>query len=162
MAAASRLTESADFGALDAQLLATARRLVGPRDAEDLVQDTWAAAQRSIRDPVRGSMAAWMMTILRSRAVDEHRRRQRRGAALALLVGQVTPATGDPADEVAGAELWRQCLAQVTPREREALRLVYGEGLTHAEAAAKLGVCPHVVATRTAAARKRLKKCLFA
>lgn len=146
------------IGALHADLLSVATRLVGPADAEDLVQDTWVAAQRSIEgwSPEGGAFGAWMLVILRRQAVNLHRRTRRRPS---VVDAQSSP---DPADEVVGADRWRECLALLTPRERAAVELVYQEGLSHAEAAAKLGISPHAVATRSSRAVLRLKKCLAA
>src|SRR5690242_16429101 len=53
-----------------------ARRLVGVQDAADLVQDVflqlWRQASRY--DPGRGTVAAWLTVLLRSRSVDHLRR----------------------------------------------------------------------------------------
>ena len=62
------------FGPL---LLANARRIVGPNDAEDVVQtvtiEAWRNRQRY--DPSR-PLEAWLLTILRRRAIDQLRKRK--------------------------------------------------------------------------------------
>lgn len=149
---------SVDVGALNAELLRYARRLVGPSDAEDLVQSTWLAAERSIThwSPEKGTLAAWMTTILRRQAVDAYRR-----SARVLPFGHPHEAP-DPADEVVAWDRWRECLGYLSSGERAAVELVYGDGLPLADAALKLGLCPHAVASRLSRARQRLRACLAA
>jgi DNA-directed RNA polymerase specialized sigma24 family protein len=57
---------------LNSELLRYASVLVPPGEAEDLVQETWLSAQRSIKnfDPSQGSFAGWVTTILQRRAKD--------------------------------------------------------------------------------------------
>src|SRR5262245_26113538 len=65
------------------QALGLAFRMVGNLDdAEDVVQDAFLAAWRTLDtyDADRGCTRAWMLTLVRSRALDLLRKRQRRHA----------------------------------------------------------------------------------
>jgi len=58
---------------------ATAMRVVGNRDeAEDVVHDAFVAVWRKIDrfDAERGSLRAWLMTVVRNRAIDKVRARR--------------------------------------------------------------------------------------
>jgi RNA polymerase sigma-70 factor, ECF subfamily len=62
-----------------AHALAVAQRVVGAREeAEDVVHDAFVAVWRKIDrfDPTRGSLRAWLMTIVRNRGVDRLRARR--------------------------------------------------------------------------------------
>ncbi len=59
--------------------IATALRVVGNRDeAEDVVHDAFVAVWRKIDrfDADRGSLRAWLMTVVRNRAIDRVRARR--------------------------------------------------------------------------------------
>src|SRR5262245_17230513 len=65
------------------QALGLAFRMLGNRDdAEDVVQEAFLTVWRTLDtyDADRGSTRAWILTIVRSRAIDQLRRRQRRFA----------------------------------------------------------------------------------
>src|SRR5688500_7172606 len=62
-----------------AAALATALRVVGSREeAEDVVHDAFVAVWRKIDrfDAERGSLRAWLMTVVRNRAIDRVRARR--------------------------------------------------------------------------------------
>ena len=58
-------------------LRSLARRLVHPDEADDLTQDTFAAALTSER-PQRSPLRPWLATVARNLAANRHRSRQRR------------------------------------------------------------------------------------
>jgi RNA polymerase sigma-70 factor (ECF subfamily) len=147
-------------------LLAYVTRLVGPSEAEDVVQRTFLDAWRFA--PAYDSeqrFSGWLYTIARSRALDALRAR-RRSLTLALdeaqdLAGELAGEDGrltaeriDDADELRGA------LAQLPAHERTVLELTYFEQLTQREAAERLGVPVGTVKARGSRGTQRLRRLL--
>jgi RNA polymerase sigma-70 factor, ECF subfamily len=158
-------------------------RLLGDRgQAEDVLQETilalWNRAETY--DPSLASLAAWLLTIARNRAVDRLRARARRPASTPLSValgpeaddtaldrlvsrGELVatgPVRPDPAAVAEAAWLAgavREALATIPEPEREALELAYYHDLSQSEIAARLGWPLGTVKTRTRRALARLR-----
>jgi RNA polymerase sigma-70 factor, ECF subfamily len=130
-----------------AQAFAVAYRVVGDRSAaEDIVHDSFVAIwQRMDRfDPARGSLRAWLLTIVRNRAVD-----RLRGTRPSMTVGdadeQSLLRTGpNPTWDMAAARLSaieiRRVLETLPAEQREAIELAYFGGRTYREIAKLTGV----------------------
>jgi RNA polymerase sigma-70 factor (ECF subfamily) len=113
-------------------------------DAEDATQeifvDVWRSAARY--DENAGSEVTFLMTIARRRLIDRARRLGRRISA-DLLEDPTTiasPASKDQVelhDEVARAQ---DALEKLRPEQREVLDLALGQGRTHQEIAASIGI----------------------
>jgi RNA polymerase sigma-70 factor (ECF subfamily) len=136
-------------------------------DAEDVVQEVfaqvWAQARRY--DPGRGAVAAWMLTMARSRAIDRLRaRRARPEAAAEENAAESMPDSAARQDlELLSAEQvarLRRALEELPEAQRVALDLAYYEGLTHVEVAARLGEPLGTVKTRIRQAVIRLRESL--
>jgi len=150
---AARDGDARAFEALVAQLagpaLALARRVLGEAAlAEDAVQEAltrlWREAHRF--DPARGPLAGWWRRILMNAALDG-RRRLRPVAHLADVAEPRDPAPG-PEARAEAAEIDRRlnaALAQLPPRQRAALALFHGQGLSMAEIGEALGTSPKAV-----------------
>ncbi len=163
----------------------TAFRLVGDRSiAEDVVQETFLALWNRAEtfDAARGSLATWLTTIARHRAVDRLRAAGRRPRTVDL--GSLTSATGeddadalerliataadrppgtDPEAVYATVELREtlaRALAGMTDTERQVIALAYRDELTQSEIAARLGWPLGTVKTRTRRALHRLRDAL--
>lgn len=130
------------------QLLALARRLSCGMDvAEDTVQDTYLRIWRSAHrfDPARGSAAAWTTTILRN-CIFNHRdrlARQARGRESDTVLDGLESDEPTPLEQTMlsrDAQRLMACLQSLQDGHREALTLVYYEGLSHAELAERLSV----------------------
>jgi RNA polymerase sigma-70 factor (ECF subfamily) len=112
-------------------LLRHCTRLVGPDEAQDVVQDTYLKAARhigSIRNPA--ATRAWLFRVASNRCVDVHRRRRR---LVALgdrdLVGSV------------GRDIaLRQVIEGLSPRERAIVVMHYAHGFGLQEIAERLGL----------------------
>lgn len=142
-------------------LLAHALRLVnGDRQrAEDLVQETLLRAWRhpEALDPDRGSVRAWLFTIARNLAIDAWRRR---GTRVGEVVTDELPEPAQTVDETDRAvEAWTvaEALARLSPQHREVLVECFYQGRSVAEAAARLGVPPGTVKSRTHYALRSLR-----
>jgi RNA polymerase sigma-70 factor (ECF subfamily) len=113
-------------------------------DAEDVVQEVFAQVWRQATryDRTRGTVAAWMLTMARSRAIDRLRARRARPDAHTAVDTVERPApAADPADAIAAerdAERVRLALDALPALQRLALELAYFEGLTQSEIASRL------------------------
>ncbi len=170
-------------------IFAAAYRLTGDRSvAEDVVQEVfltlWNRAERF--DSNVGSLAAWLGTIARNRAVDRLRAASRRPQLVSLsptggddepassalerlanvrgtVGGAVDGDAGDPADVLATLETQAAigaALAGMPEPEREVILLAYRDDLTQSEIAARLGWPLGTVKTRTRRALLRLRVAL--
>lgn len=151
-----------------------ARAIVGERaDAEEVVADAFGQAWRTAGqfDPARGSVAAWLSTITRTRALDLARARGRRARALTRAAwessdGVAAPITaaGDAPDR--GVErdearrLVERSLAELPEGQRRVIELAYFGGLTHTEIAAELREPLGTVKTRLRAGMEKLRASL--
>jgi RNA polymerase sigma-70 factor (ECF subfamily) len=126
--------------------------------AEDLVQETLLRAWRhpEALNPDRGSVRAWLFTTVRNLAIDSWRRRS-------VRVGEVVtdappePVTDDETDRTVEAWLIAEALARLSAVHREVLVECFYQGRSVAEAAARLGVPPGTVKSRTHYALRSLR-----
>lgn len=127
-------------------VLAIGMRVLRDRgEAEALAEDVFVEAWRrsGSYDPERGSVATWLATMARSRAIDAVRRRQRqrqREGGEAALEAVTDESLSPVANTVLRDERTRirACLADLTTEQRQAIELSYFEGLSHIEVATKL------------------------
>jgi RNA polymerase sigma factor (sigma-70 family) len=116
---------------------------VGPDDADDALQETLLAALRAYPRLRPGSnVRAWLFTIARNKALDQHRSRSRRP----VPVGHAEPGA---AYEPGGGddELWN-AVGRLPAKQRAAVVLRYVNDLSHREIAAVLG-CSEAAARRS-------------
>jgi RNA polymerase sigma-70 factor (ECF subfamily) len=148
-------------------LFPLALRIVRDRaEAEDLVHDAFVtvsdrAAQYS---PERGSVVAWLVTLVRNLSIDRMRRRERRGA-LGRDVVAFEPAAvvGSPEDLTVVADeraRVRRALASLPEAQRATLEVAFFEGLTYAEIAAREKVPLGTIKSRAARALMALREAL--
>jgi RNA polymerase sigma-70 factor (ECF subfamily) len=145
-----------------------ALRILGDAtEAEDVVQDVFAQAwrQASRYSASRGAVAAWLLTLARSRAIDRLRSRRARPAGVsddrvADRLADVRP-TADvqvlSSEQVARV---RAALDELPLLQRAAIELAYFEGLTHAEIADRLEQPLGTVKTRIRLAMLKLRDVL--
>ncbi len=130
--------------------------------AEELVQECfvrlWRTAGRF--DIGRGTVAAYLFVMGRSIAADLRKRPSSR--PLAAVDEQQVPARPDDADRIVDSLAVHDALDSLSPRHREVLLLVAGEGLTQTQIAARLGVPLGTVKTRMFHGLRALKAALAA
>jgi RNA polymerase sigma-70 factor (ECF subfamily) len=122
--------------------LATALRVVANREqAEDLVHDTFVAVWQKIDrfDPARGSLRAWLLTIVRNRAIDRLRAarptlRVDEADEQSLLRTGANPTWEAALARRSAAEL-RLALDGLPAEQRQAIELAYFGGNTYREIA---------------------------
>lgn len=132
--------------------------------AEEISVDTfeqiWRQAPRFSAD--HGSVASWLFTIARSRAID---RLRAAGAAKRTHAEDPVPVTVPrPPDELVELaerrRLVRDAMATLSAAQRAAVELAYYEGLSHSEIATRLGEPLGTVKTRIRQAMLVLRKTL--
>jgi RNA polymerase sigma-70 factor (ECF subfamily) len=154
-------------------LYAVAYRIVGQRaDAEEVVLDALAQAWREATrfEASRGSVAGWLTTIARSRALDLVRARTRRERITASAAAErpdSSPAMGSwPVDPSSGVDLAerrkqvQQALEALSPPQRRAIELAYFEGLTQSEIAERLQEPLGTIKTRVRLGMQKLRESL--
>lgn len=136
---------------------AVAWRWCGDRqDAEDVAQDVCIRLATAIRG-FRGAsrFGTWLYAVTLNAARDQLRKRRRaEWREAAYLREQAVLGGGEAEDD--GEALWR-AVRQLPDRQRDAVLLIYCEGLSHAAAADVLGCAETTVSWHVHEARKRLK-----
>lgn len=118
--------------------------LASTTDAEDLTQEVFVTLrQASTFDPARGSLAAYLITLTRSRAIDRLRARGRSRRLLEQWNVEPThaPAAPSPLDALAlreRTERVRAALTTLPDSQRIVLELAYFRGLSQTEIATQL------------------------
>ncbi len=154
-------------------LYAVAYRVVGgPADAEDVVVEAFAQAWRDATrfEASRGSVAAWLIMIARSRALDLVRARGRRDRITASAaarepenppgMGAWRPQPGEALDHAERREQVGRAMAALSPPQREAIELAYFEGLSQSEIAERLREPLGTVKTRVRLGMQKLREAL--
>jgi RNA polymerase sigma-70 factor (ECF subfamily) len=168
-------------------VFAAASRITNDRQvAEEVVQETFLALwnRAELYDPSAGSLAAWLYTIARNRAVDRLRAAGRRPNLVALstaaredehdtavleriaaagsVVGGSTPSPGpeSAAESASVRAAIQRALAQMPGEERTVIVLAYSDDLSQSEIAQRLGWPIGTVKTRTRRALARLREVL--
>jgi RNA polymerase sigma-70 factor, ECF subfamily len=152
-------------------LLAVALRIVGRRElAEEVLHDGFLKIWHSARsfDPTAEHPVAWMVAIIRNRAIDLVS-----SADLARAVPLGEDADGaltqllDPASSAEQlleggqrARSLRDCLAELEAPERQALVLAYHHGLSHADLARHLNRPLGTVKSWVRRALQNLRACV--
>ena len=124
----------AEHGAV---VLRVCRAVLGPHDADDAWSETFLSALRAYPDLRPGSdVRAWLVTIAHRKAIDVTRATARRAVPDDRLPDPVAP--DQPTAVDADVALWA-ALADLPPRQRQAVAYHHVAGLPHAEVAALIG-----------------------
>ena len=145
-----------------AMVLAVCRRILGDRhDAEDAVQATFLVLSRRAGTIRRGeSLSSWLHgTAARvagraRRSAARRRARERRGVLAALAIRRDEPVAGS------GPEAWPELyeeLERLPDRFRLPVLLCHLEGLSHEQAAGRLGCPVRTIQSRLSRAREKLR-----
>ncbi|NNE95963.1 MAG: sigma-70 family RNA polymerase sigma factor [Acidimicrobiales bacterium] len=151
-----QLAAEAFIRASQQAVLDVCRHLGDPDNADDLAQEVYVRALRSLpRFRNDGSARAWLMTIARNTCADAVRSRSRR--RLRISPAELPdPGVPDRSGTVDNDLL----LAALSPERREAMVLTQLVGLSYADAARVIGVPIGTVRSRVARARGDLLEAL--
>lgn len=140
-----------------------ALRMCGHRDvAEEIVQDVFLAVWRrgTSWDPERGSVQGWLVAIARHRCIDHLRSMQPPELPLEPHWASNGAGPAELAETADAARSVRAAVRQLPDKLRETLEVVYYGGLTHSQAAVKLGIPAGTVKSRLRLAVERLAQIL--
>jgi RNA polymerase sigma-70 factor (ECF subfamily) len=134
------------------------RRVGSAADTDDVTAQTWLAVWRRVEDLPDDNELAWCYGTAR-RCLANHRRGDGRRLRLARLIAseRQIDAIRDPDPR---ADRLYQALDLLREDDRELLRLVAWESLSHAEIAVVLGITTANVSVRLHRAKQRLTKAL--
>jgi RNA polymerase sigma factor (sigma-70 family) len=123
--------------------------LVGRQDADDCFQETLMSAIRAYpRLGPDANVRAWLFTIARRKAVDEHRARGRRAIPVEEVPERAAAAHAAQANGLGiDPQLWA-LVRGLPPKQRAAVALRFVADLPHADVAAALG-CSEEAARRS-------------
>lgn len=145
-------------------LLAIGRRILGDRrEAEDLLHDVFLEVWRQAGDydEARGSVRAWLLMRMRSRALDRRKAAVFAKRADLPAADAVADGVGDAGEDPALApdrDAVRRALAQLPAEQRQVLELGYFEGLSSSEIAERVRAPIGTVKSRVAAALSKLRQ----
>ena len=142
-------------------------RILGDRaDADEALEETWIEARRSAStfESSRIPLAAWLLTIARTRALDRARMATSRLRAEAAFEGElpvrVPDDPGAAPEHRQLAERVRRAMGALEPKHRRVLECSFFEGLSQAETATRLGAPLGSVKSWTRQALTRLRELL--
>jgi len=133
-------------------------------DADEIAQDVMVSVWRraATYEPAKAAAATWIYAIARNRRIDLLRRARRPAPDPADPLFQPDPAP-DAMAVVSLAEREtrvKECLAELAPEQREALRMAFFDGMSHAEIAAASNLPLGTVKSRIRLAVQHLRDAL--
>src|ERR1700752_3040005 len=141
----------------------TANRETAEELTVDVFHDVWRRA--SHYDAANGTVLGWIMNQARSRAIDRLRFERRKKRSYDGDPEPPAEVAADPSDLLElreQSESLRAALAVLTPDERQAIEMTFFDGLTHAEAAARLNQPLGTIKTRIRSGLHKLRNTLAA
>lgn len=133
------------------------------RDAEELAQETFVRAFFQIQQfQPKSNFAAWLYRIARNLCLDHFRSRSQRNKTLNIPLDDlaniaevnVTPVLDETSQSL------HEAIGRLPVHLREPLVLTVLEGMSHTEAARRLGISSKAVEVKCYRARERLRKIL--
>ena len=148
-------------------LFPIALRIVRDRsEAEDLIHDAFVAVNERAAQYTadRGTVIAWLVTLVRNLSIDRTRRRERRGVLARDVIAHEPPASvRDPerlTSDAGEREKIRRALLTLPEAQRLTLEVAFFEGLSYPEIAAREGVPLGTIKSRAARALSALREAL--
>jgi RNA polymerase sigma-70 factor (ECF subfamily) len=134
-------------------------------EAEDALHDAFVVVSERAAQytPDRGTVSAWLVTLVRNLCIDRARRRERRGALLQREAAEPPESTRSPesqADAKTNRARIRAALDALPEAQRDTLLVAFFEGLSYPEIAERDGVPLGTVKSRAARAMAALRDLL--
>jgi RNA polymerase sigma-70 factor (ECF subfamily) len=134
-------------------------------EAEDVMHDAFVVVSEraSQYSSERGSVSAWLVTLVRNLCIDRARRRDRRGALLQREAQAPPDSVRSPEsamDAASDRARVRAALESLPEAQRETLMVAFFEGLSYPEIAERDGVPLGTVKSRAARAMAALRDVL--
>jgi RNA polymerase sigma-70 factor (ECF subfamily) len=132
-------------------------------EAEDVVHDAFIAVVERVDQfrPDRGSLVAWLVTMVRNLALDRSRRRTRRAQILDDEVRHEPPLPVLDPEQISWVarerEAVRAAMSKLSDSQRATLEIAFFEGLSYPEIAARENVALGTVKSRAARALGALR-----
>jgi RNA polymerase sigma-70 factor (ECF subfamily) len=127
-------------------------------DAEDIAQEVCARLGRAIRDyRGGGAFTTWLYALTLNAARDTMRKTARETAKAEAYGRHALVLGGEEAEPEAQAERLWAAVRKLPDKQRDAVLLVYGEGLSHSAAADAMACAEATVSWHIHEAKKRLK-----
>jgi RNA polymerase sigma-70 factor (ECF subfamily) len=155
------------FAAYGPSAMALASRVLRQAHlAEEIVQEAFLALWLSteLYDERRGSVKAWLMTMVHHRAVDSVRREETQRRRADELMGGMREETEDPSGDVVEAvaatgerAAVRAALEVLPPEQREVLGSMYFDGLSQSQIAERTGIPLGTVKSRALLGMRRMR-----
>jgi RNA polymerase sigma factor (sigma-70 family) len=155
------------FAAYGPSAMALASRVLRQAHlAEEIVQEAFLALWLSteLYDERRGSVKAWLMTMVHHRAVDSVRREETQRRRADELMGGMREETDDPSGDVVEAvaasgerAAVRAALEVLPPEQREVLGSMYFDGLSQSQIAERTGIPLGTVKSRALLGMRRMR-----
>jgi RNA polymerase sigma-70 factor, ECF subfamily len=126
----------------------TFRMMNDAKEAEDVLQEgfTYIWRRANTYDPSRSSAYAWAVMIVRNKAIDKLRSRQRTERLREKMMSDAgffderdDSSAQQPLSREQNAQV-REALKQIAPEQRQAVELAFFSGLTHEQIAEQLGI----------------------
>ena len=136
--------------------------------ADDVTQETFISAFRSISKMRGGNFRAWLLRIARNKAYDHFRRQNRRRESSvdeedALFLATLTDDNPSPHAVAVNSELreaLEHCVGGLSDEHREVIVLIDVQGQSYDEASTVCGVNIGTMKSRLNRARRRVRDCL--
>ncbi|MBR7709472.1 sigma-70 family RNA polymerase sigma factor [Microvirga sp. SRT01] len=149
-----------------AKLFGVVLRICGDTQAaEDVLHDVYLIIWRRAGawEPGRASPITWLATIARNRAIDWRRAQKVRRAGPIDDASDIPDTAPDAESELVAAgerHSLRHCLEELEPRQGEAIRTAFFDGMTYADYAEARGVPLGTAKSWIRRGLARLKECL--
>jgi RNA polymerase sigma factor (sigma-70 family) len=165
LVAAAVRGDTGAFGELVARYQRSARglaaSLVGSSDADDVAQDAFLRAYRSLSSFRRGSaFRPWLLTIVAHQAANHHRSSSRRNRRQAFFGRRAVPVDDSPAELTVRADEQRRlraALNTMATKDRDVLIFRFLLDYSEEETAMALDCAPGTVKSRTSRALAKLR-----
>ena len=136
--------------------------LADPEDVKECVNDVFTEVylHRAEYSPEKGSLAAWIGTIARNRAISLYRK-QRRDLTLPQAGAEAEPDGSDSMAELEQAMDVEQAISQLSETDQQIIRMKYYRGMSIAEIAETLHIPYETVKKRHTRSIKQMRKLLL-